>query len=184
MIIKFLQAKYFSRLAAPRPIGLIVIHCAEVPESAGGAEWLMKYCAENDREASWHYAVDCDSVTQSVLDADVAWHAPGANWNGIGVELATAGKPSAEMWADDYSRKMLDLCAFLVAGLCATYKIEPFYVDAAGLLEKRRGITTHAQVSAAFKRGDHMDPGPDFPMAAFIDNVAARLATGNYAGGK
>lgn len=182
MNIPFLKAKYFKPVPPPqaRRVDLIVVHCAEVQESAGAAEWLMKYCANNDRVASWHYAVDCDSITQSVLEADVAYHAPGANANGIGIELATLGKPSAAMWADPYSQKMMTLAAWLAAGVCARWKIDPFFVNAAGLLEARRGITTHAEVSLAFKKGDHMDPGPNFPMNDFIAKVKSRLDSGNF----
>jgi N-acetyl-anhydromuramyl-L-alanine amidase AmpD len=180
MEIAFLQAKYFSHPPAPRKVDLVVIHAAEVKESSGAAEWLMKYCANNDRQASWHYAVDCDSVTQSVKEEDVAWHAPGANKNGIGVELATIGLPSTAQWADAYSQKMMTLAAFLTAGICARWKIEPFFVDAAGLLEGRRGVTTHAQVSIAFKKSDHMDPGPNFPMDDFLKKIKARLDVGDF----
>jgi len=180
--IPFLQAKYYRAvpLTTPRKVDLVVLHCAEVAESAGGAEWLLKYCAANDRVASWHYAVDCDSITQSVREADVAYHAPGANANGIGIEMATLGRPTAAMWADAYSQKMMTLAAFLTAGICARHKIEPFFVDAAGLLEKRRGVTSHAQVTLAFKQGDHTDPGPDFPVHDFLAKVKARLDAGNF----
>lgn len=180
MDVAFLPARYSLHPTTPRKIDLLVIHAAEVRESMAAAEWLMKYCANNDRVASWHYAVDGDSITQSVVEADVAYHAPGANSNGIGVELAVPGMPSARQWADPYCQSMLTLASWLFAGLCARHKIEPFYVDASGLLEKRRGITTHAQVSLAFKRSDHMDPGPDFPMEAFVAKIKSRLGSGNF----
>ncbi len=180
MEIPFLQAQHFTRPATPRDVGLVVLHCAEVKETADRAEWLMKYCAANDRQASWHYAVDCDSITQSVLEADVAWHAPGANSRSIGVELAAAGQPDALDWADDYSLRTLRLAAFLVAGICVRRHISPFEVDAAGLLEGRRGVTTHAAVSRAFKKSDHLDPGPHFPMAKFLADVSERMTSGNY----
>lgn len=180
MEIKFLQAKYFSAPTTPRKVDLVVIHAAEILPTAGAAEWLLRYCAANDRVASWHYAVDCDSVTQSVRESDVAYHAPGANRNGIGIELSTQGMPAAAMWADSYHQRMLTIAAWLTAGICARWKIEPFLVDAAGLLEGRRGITTHAMASLAFKKSDHTDPGPDFPADAFLAKVKARLAAGDY----
>lgn len=181
MDIPFLPARYLTVPPTPRDIGLIVIHSAEVKEGPGQATWLMNYCANEDRKASWHFAVDADAITQSVKIEDIAWHAGHtANLRGVGIELATWGMPTAEQWADDYNKKMLSLAAFFVAGLCKKLNIDPFYVDAAGLLEGRRGITTHAQCSLAFKETDHMDPGPDFPMDAFIADVTARLSTGNY----
>jgi N-acetyl-anhydromuramyl-L-alanine amidase AmpD len=180
MEIPFRQAKYLNVLTAPRKIDLVVIHCAEVLPGAQGAEWLLRYCAENDRVASWHYAVDQDSVTQSVRENDVAYHAPGANARGIGIELATVGQPTAAEWADPYHQKMLTLAAWLTAGICARHKIDPFFVDAGGLLEFRRGITTHSEVSRAYKKSNHQDPGPNFPAAAFLAKVKARLDAGNF----
>lgn len=180
MEIPFLQAKYFTTPTAPRKVDLIVIHAAEVVESPTSAEWLMKYCATNDRQASWHYAVDSDHITQSVKEEHVAWHAPGANARGIGIELATSYAPSAMAWAAPYSQKMMTLAAWLAAGICARWKIEPFFVDFNGLLEGRRGITTHAQATLAYKRGDHMDPGPNFPMNDFLAKVKSRLDAGNF----
>lgn len=180
MDIPFLKAKYFTEVWAPRSVGLVVIHAAEVAPRAGMARWLMNYCAENDRKASWHYAVDSDEITQSVHEKDVAWHAPGANSRGVGVELATMGLQRAEVWSDGYHQKMLGLAAFLTAGICARWKIEPFYVDANGLLEGRRGITTHAEVTFAYKESTHMDPGPGFPMEFFVGKVKARLDAGNF----
>lgn len=202
MDIPFLQAKYYTDIppATPRHVDLPVIHCAGVIPKPGMAEWLMKYCAANDRRASWHYAVDSGVVTQSVHEDDVAWHSPGANAKGIGIELATVQQPTPDQWADPYHQKMLTLAAWLTAGICARWKIDPFVVDAKGLLEGRRGITTHAFVSTACKtaqeggmkwspfynlkenkpKSDHQDPGSFFPMDAFVADIASRLTSGNY----
>lgn len=181
MEIPFLKARYFFSPATPRQIDLVVIHAAEIVPTPGGAEWLMRYCAANDRKASWHYAVDSDSVTQSVREADIAYHAGRkANTRGIGIELATKGTPAAALWADTYHQKMLTMAEWLVAGICRRHRIEPFFVDAAGLMEGRRGVTTHAHVSLAFHETDHTDPGPDFPVEAFLAKVKARLDSGNF----
>ena len=37
------------------------------------------------------------------------------------------------------------------------------------LLVGRRGITTHASVSKAFRRSTHWDPGPSFPLARLVE---------------
>lgn len=185
MEIPFLQARYFTIASQQRAIDLVVIHCAEVLPRSGGAEWLARYCANNDRVASWHYAVDDVLITQSVKEEDVAYHAPGANRSGIGIELATIGMPTGAHWADPYHQKMLALTEFLVAGICARRKIDPYFVDAAGIREGRRGITTHAEVSLAHPdragKPPHMDPGPFFPMEAFLDRIKTRLDSGNFA---
>lgn len=172
--IPFLQAKYY-RPALDRSIDVIVLHAAVVPSEPGRAKWLMNYCANNDRVASWHYAVDSQEITQSVKDQDIAFHAPGTNQHGIGIELATCGRPTAHQWTDDYHQKMLALTADLTAHLCRKWRIVPRYLDAQGLLAGYAGITTHAQVSLAFKKSDHDDPGLDFPMFDFIEMVWKRV---------
>lgn len=180
MDIPFLQARYYMHPPEPRRIDLVVMHAAAFPPGIGAAAKLMEYCAHNDRVASWHYAVDRDAISQSVKEEDIAFHAPGANQHGIGIELATIYQPTDTLWSDSYHQKMLLLSAWLVAGICNRYKIDPFFVDAAGLLENRRGITVHAEVTKAYGKSSHMDPGPHFPLVDFLDKISTRLKTGNF----
>src|SRR5688572_4176947 len=86
--IPFRQARHYRPSPQGRPIRWIVIHSAEIGESLAGAEALMNVCATQERVASWHYAVDADSITQSVREHDIAFHAPGASSKSIGIELA------------------------------------------------------------------------------------------------
>jgi N-acetyl-anhydromuramyl-L-alanine amidase AmpD len=125
-------------------------------------------------KASAHYGVDRDEILQYVLERDIAWHAPGVNHNGIGVELAGYASQGARDWADDYSAALLARSAELVSALCATYKIPVTFVEASGLLDGDRGITTHAEVSRAFKLSNHTDPGTNFPMTTYLQSVASR----------
>ncbi len=169
--IPFLHAKHFRRGPRAEPIRNVVIHSAEIGESLEGAEALMRVCAVNPRVASWHYAVDSNSITQSLHEGDIAFHAPGANATGIGIELSGRAKQSEVEWFDDFSREMLVLCAELVADICRRHDLPIEFVDAAGLVERDKGITTHAEVSKAFKKSDHTDPGPHFPMGWFLEQV-------------
>jgi N-acetyl-anhydromuramyl-L-alanine amidase AmpD len=170
MTIQFLQARHFR--PGPRArVDLVVIHSAEIAESFTGAEALMRACATQDRVASWHYAVDANSVTQSVREEDIAFHAPGANNNGVGIELTGRAAQSAAGWDDDFSRNTLELAAGLSAQICARWAIPVQFIDAAGLLAGQRGITTHRMVSQAFKKSTHTDPGPNFPMGRFLELV-------------
>jgi N-acetyl-anhydromuramyl-L-alanine amidase AmpD len=170
VIIPFLQAKHFKN--GPRKVDLVVIHTAEIGESLAGAEALMKVCATQERVASWHYAVDADSVTQSVHELDIAFHAPGANHNGVGIELSGRARQTPEEWQDAYSFRMLELAADLVAKICARYELPTVFVPRETLkLPGAQGITTHAEVSKAFGKSTHWDPGPHFPMAHFLERV-------------
>lgn len=170
--IVFRQAANYKPGPRRGGINLLVIHTAEVPRVTGMARRLMDNCATTPEMKSWHYAVDRDEVTQSVKIEDIAWHAPGANANGIGVELAARASQTLADWEDDYSVAQLGLVAELFAALATNLNIPIAYVNAAGLLAGARGITTHAQVSLAFKKSTHTDPGASFPMDEFITLVS------------
>lgn len=167
----FLQAKNYTK-GRIKPVGLIVLHTMEAAEASTTAEnvaaWFAGAAAP---QASAHFCVDADSVVQCVQVSDTAWAAPGANANGIQIEHAGYAAQSAAQWADEYSQALLHRSADLVARLCSEHSIPPFFVDAAGLLRGERGITTHAEVSKAFKKSTHTDPGPNFPMTQYLSLV-------------
>ena len=171
--IPFFPAKNFTATTG-RTIDLIVIHDMEYPETPSGAEWCAGFFAgPSAPRASAHYTVDNDTIVQCVSDSDVAWHAPGANNNGIGIEHAGYAKQSRDEWLDDYSRRELTLSARLVSRLCSAYGIPHQWLDAAALKKRgARGITGHRDVSLAFG-GTHTDPGPNFPIDFYLALVGA-----------
>jgi hypothetical protein len=59
----------------------------------------------------------------------------------------------------------LDLAAKAIAEWARTYKIPLVFLNAQDLKDPNvKGVTTHNEVSKAFKQSDHWDPGPGFPM--------------------
>lgn len=171
LAIPFVRARYFNT-ANGRKIDLIVIHDMEAPEEPEAAEKVARWFAgTTSPQASAHYCVDNNSIVQCVLDKDIAWQAPGANSNGIGIEHAGYASQRADQWADPYSSAELDLSARLTRHLCASYGIPVAFIPAADLIKGKRGITTHWEVSKAFKKTTHTDPGPNFPMAHYIELV-------------
>lgn len=168
--LPLIRARWFTA-ANGRKIDLVVIHDMEAPETHEQAEIVARMFSTTDRQASAHYCVDDNSIVRCVLDKDVAWHAPGANSNGIGIEHAGYAAQRADQWADAYSEAELVLSASLTSALCRAYGIPATYIDVAGLKAGRRGITTHNNVSLAFRKSDHTDPGPNFPMAHYLDMV-------------
>jgi N-acetyl-anhydromuramyl-L-alanine amidase AmpD len=179
----FRQAQNYTP-ASRNAADLIVIHTMETPEAAkqalGCARWFAGELAPRfpAPRASAHFCVDADEVIQCVRVQDVAWHAPGANRNGVGIEHAGRARQTPEEWADDYSASMLARSAILCAELCFGLSIPVRFVDAGELAQNmtheklRRGITTHAEVTRAFpKLGTHTDPGPHFPMGAYLEAV-------------
>jgi len=169
--IPFLRARWFT--TANKQNDLIVIHDMEYPERWDAAEQVARYFATMSAasKASAHYCIDNNSIVQCVLDKDVAYAAPGANHDGIHLEHAGYAAQRPVEWADPYSSAELAISASLAAQLCQKYGIPPEFVAAPGLKVNHRGITTHAEVSRAFKQTTHTDPGVNFPIDHYIDMV-------------
>lgn len=173
--MKFVQARNYTK-SLSRRIDLIVIHTMENAETATGAENVAAWFAgPNAPKASAHYCIDSDSVVQCVKDNDVAWHAPGANHNGIGIEHAGKAAQKPHEWSDTYSRAMLERSVKLSAELARKYDIPVKFVDSEGLLRGERGFTGHNEVSKAWKKSTHWDPGPHFPWSWYLDRVSETL---------
>lgn len=175
----YVAARWFTSVPGGRPITLCVLHDMEYPEALTAAEDVAQFFARGSSQASAHVCVDPDSSVRCVNDRDVAWHAPGANRQGLGIEHAGYARQTAQEWADAYSSGMLARSAAIVADWCTTYGIPAVFVDAAGLRASHRGITTHWEVTKAYATaGGHTDPGPNFPMDTYLDLVHQHLPGG------
>lgn len=109
-------------------------------------------------------------------DDKVAYHAPGGNRVGIGLEHAGYASQSRADWLDPYSKAMLGNSIKLSADLCRKYGIRPQFLTAANLVAgNMNGVTTHAEISKAFHLSTHTDPGPNFPMDYYIFVLATML---------
>lgn len=169
---RVVDAANWSRSVGPQIKRLIVIHTMEAPEKGDTAEAVARYFARPSTRASAHYCIDNDSIVQCVPAERVAWHAPGANTVGIGLEHAGYARQTAAQWRDGYSTAMLDLSARLCAELVHHFAIPVAFVDAAGLLARASGITTHHEVTRAWPdKGTHTDPGAAFPLHEYLSNV-------------
>lgn len=180
--IPFVQCVNWSHWLPPRTvIDLIVIHSMEGSEVSTKAERSSAWFAgKNPRfeapRASAHYFIDDDSIVQGVRDDGVAWGAPGANHNGLQLEHAGRARQTRAQWLDPFGIAMLTRSARLSAGLCERHTIPVQYVDhhalKAGTKENpARGFTTHWDVTKAFRKSTHVDPGPAFPVDWYLDRV-------------
>jgi hypothetical protein len=174
--IPFVEARNWQRDAGPQLKQLIVLHCMEYPETATTAEWCAAFFAgPSSPAASAHYAVDADSIVCMVKPDRIAWHAPGANRHGIGIEHGGYARQTRMQWLDDYSLSMLHLSANLTAWLCVQNKIPARFVAADQLTRGMPGITTHWECTKAFGKSDHIDPGPHFPIQDYLAWVCAAM---------
>lgn len=161
-------------------IRVIVIHDEESPEIKGSALNNARYFQSPNRGASAHYFVDSEQAVQGVREKDCAWHAPGCNDSGIGVEHSGYASETRTQWTDDYSSKTLTVSAKLVAGLCKKYSIPVVHLTPAQIKAGQKGIVGHVDVTNAYPQwGDHQDPGKNFPWDAYLGMVRAELAALN-----
>lgn len=174
----FVEARWFTKmpkLGTPgcRSVRLIVIHDMEFYEKGDSAEVIAHDFATRPAtsKASAHICVDNNSVIQCVRDSDIAYASPGANHDGIQVELAGYMRQSMKEWLDFYGIALLALGSDAVAQYCIKFGISPVHLTNAQLRAGQRGIVGHWQVSEVYKKSDHTDPGPGFPWAYFIQSV-------------
>lgn len=172
--MKAMQARWYHQ-GRISPIRLIVIHTMEWAEKVSTAEDCAKMFATMNRQASAHVCVDVDSVVRCVADKDTAWAAPGANADGLQMELAGFARQSKADWMDAYSKGVLAQAADVAAAWVKLHKIPVRKLSKAELKAGKKGFTTHADVSDVYKRSDHHDPGLNFPWEYFIDLVNDRL---------
>lgn len=152
---------------------LIVIHTMEAPEGPQTAENIANYFKRVD--ASSHWCHDNNSRVRVVNDEDTAWTAPGANNDGLQIELAGYAKQTAADWADAYSLDMLEGAAQSAAEWVVKYGIPIRRLSVAEVKAGHKGFCGHDEVSKAYKRSTHWDPGPAFPWDYFLGRVAAKL---------
>jgi N-acetyl-anhydromuramyl-L-alanine amidase AmpD len=167
----FVQAKHYRR-GGNTPVSRLVIHDMEAPEKATTAESVAAYFAKGTVVSSCHYCIDSDSIIQCVREEDVAFHAP-PNTGSIGLEHAGYARQTAEEWIDAYSMAMLRLSAGLAADICRRHNLPLVWLSPADLLAGHRGITSHANVSKAWRRSTHTDPGPNFPVDFYLSLIGA-----------
>jgi len=168
------QAYHVSAGANEPPLHRVVIHTAECDCAPGAATGIGNYFAQASSGGSAQYGVDPDAEGHYVHEAAIAWHAP-PNQFSIGVEIAGRAAFTSAQWASAPVQAALTRAAARTADLCHRYGLPVVWLSAADLLAGRRGITGHVCVSRAWHQTDHTDPGPNFPVVAFLQLVQAYL---------
>lgn len=184
-IDSFVRAKHYqpANRQTRNDVHWIVIHTIETAEKGTAAEACAEYFRQGPKTASAHYCIDDNSIVQCVQLGDVAYAAPGVNKYGVQLEHAGYAKQSAEEWQDPFSQAMLQRSARLAAERIApAFQIPTRYISRKELIEAQkyldrgeavpdhlRGVTTHNEVSQAFHKSDHTDPGKFFPMDQYLE---------------
>jgi N-acetylmuramoyl-L-alanine amidase CwlA len=165
----FVAARHSGGSQTPR---LIVLHSTVSPCKPGAADAIARFFRIGQAVTSAHYVVDPAKVIQMVGDHTVAYHC-GYNQDSIGIEMCDMPSQDIKRWDDKAHRDMEARAADLVARLCLAYNIPARYVSAADLMKGKKGVTTHAQMSQAYKRSTHWDPGA-WRRFRFMGRVRAR----------
>ena len=165
--MKFVKARWFHA-GDNGTVNRIVLHDMEMPEKPDTAEACANYFAGTDKKASAHYCVDNNSAVQCVKESDIAFHAP-PNTGSIGIEHAGYARQSTGEWLDEFGLAMLrDVSAPLVRDIAQRHNVPLRWLSVADLQAGKRGITSHNNVSKAFGKSTHTDPGPNFPVPEFM----------------
>lgn len=170
----FIEAKN-KTIAHRERVDYIVLHTMEVPLSPGMALRVATNFARGNRAVSAHYCIDPVQVVQCVHETDVAWHCPGCNRRGIGIEHA--GYADRTDWSAPDAQAMLRLSADVAAKACNRWNIPVVHLTAAHLKAGERGFVGHLDATEAFETpGGHRDPGQRWPWDAYLQMVRAALA--------
>lgn len=177
MTYPFKQAAHYrrGRLRSARVLG--VVHDMEVVDAATTAENVAGiFASATSRDASAHFCVDRDSVVQCVKMADTAFAAPGANADGFHIEHAGFARQSHDEWLHD---PVLNLSSAVAADVVVSYRrgVSRLAIPLRRLSVPEivagnvSGFAGHIDITNAYHKSDHSDPGPSFPWADWFAKV-------------
>lgn len=170
----------------PRPISRvrrIYVHTTE-NDPAVPAERVAQYQLDT-QSGSYHTIVDrhklldCNTLDWVTWSTGNQSNDDGAHISFVGWAADTARKTKmlrADWLAEERNHGTLSRGAWKIAAWCRTRNIPAVYLDRAGLLAGRSGISTHDASRQAYGVTTHWDPGPDFPLDVLIDLVNKQLA--------
>jgi N-acetyl-anhydromuramyl-L-alanine amidase AmpD len=178
---RFVQARNYTP-GRYKSVRLVVIHDMEAPKAGNTAEAVANYFANQypsgQTGSSAHWCIDNNSEVQCVRESDTAWHAPGMNADGIGLEHAGYASERRANWTDAYSAATLQISAKRAAKICKTYGIPARHLSDNELAAGHAGFVGHVQGTHVYG-GSHVDPGPSFPWDVYMTMVQAELAALN-----
>src|SRR5207253_2149968 len=107
---------------------------------------VARYFTSENSGGSTQLVVDDANCYRCLKDEDIPWGAAsafGANQHGFHIEQCGYAKWSSVIWTSHW--KTLQRAAFKTAYHCHKFSIPATFVDAAGLVAGKHGITTHAE---------------------------------------
>ncbi|GAB2858751.1 hypothetical protein GCM10022221_67830 [Actinocorallia aurea] len=184
------RAVHYST-ALNTPIKRIVIHATCPPgvpfptaSARGKAASTAKYFASQASGGSAHYIVDAGGASTEehcLPDDAVAWHAP-PNTGSIGIEICGQATYTRAQWLDSKVWPAVAAAAARTRELCERHGVPVKRLTVAQVARGERGVCGHVDVSQAFDKSDHTDPGPNFPWEEFMKAVRGESTTKQESG--
>lgn len=140
-----------------------IIHATEGETAEGAASWFQNPASEG----SANLVVSDYACFKTVKDLVIPWAAPPYNTRGFHVEIVGFSDWSHDEWMKVERR--IQHAAYRMALRCKWYSIPVVFRTAEELKEGLHGITTHANISIAFRQTNHTDPGPNFPVSYYME---------------
>lgn len=160
--------------SGPRPAALIryiVLHDTEGATAQGAAEYFTTQASGG----SANLVVDDNTCYRVLDDLMIPWAAPPLNTSGFHIEQAGFAAWTRAEWLTH--RETIDRAAYKAALRCERFKI-PARLLTVPLLQHdfaqhqpAGGVVTHATISAAFHQSTHTDPGPQYPLDVFMQQL-------------
>src|SRR5256886_7853349 len=148
------------------PVDMIVIH--DIEGTAGSA---IQAFQDPARQASAHYVVaDDGSITQMVLEHDIAWHAGNWDYNTRAIGIEHEGFATGPNW---YTSTMYEASAHLAASICSRW----------GVPMDRTHVIGHYQVPDPNNPGlyggadHHTDPGSNWNWSYYMSLAQSYAST-------
>lgn len=161
-------ARWFTAVGPSRPKNKIVLHSMQAPNKPDTAEGVGQFFSRlpPGSKASAHVGADVNSRVRYVSDDDVAYAAPGANHDGLHIELAGYAEYDAGRWTQPDMMAMLQQASAQMREWSQRYDIPLRFLRAGELARDPniKGVTTHNEVRLAYRLTNHWDPGPGFPI--------------------
>ena len=161
-----------DRSARTQRVRLVVMHVNVGPDTHAGAVSVAKYC--QTIEGGYHEIVDDVQYVTTARDNEVVNGAAGANADGYHICMIGDANQTPAEWHDAFSVCTWTRAAQRAHEACARLGVPMRLLSAAEVASGQSGICGHVHVSQAFRKSDHTDPGPNFPWAEFIAQVAAQ----------
>jgi len=124
----------------------VIIHSTATPGATDEAEF--NYFNGAYRDASAHYFIDWDSITRTIPDNEVAWHAGTlANYRFLSIEMCEPAGYDPAKFEEVWNRTV-----WLVTDMCNRYPWGPGEVHSHDWVTKNLGGTDHTDPIAYFAK--------------------------------